>query len=64
MKNLYVWLNTHMKVFSICWLLLALPTAVFPGLFVPTIGFVVLVALFFFLGDYVTGWWDEVKGLF
>lgn len=64
MKTAYIWMNTHMKIVAICWILLPMLSAVIPGLAAPATVLVALVSLFFGLGDYVTGWWDDVKDLF
>lgn len=64
MKAIYVWMNTHMKVVAICWIILPMLTAVFPALASSVAALAGLASLFFWLGDYGTDWWDEVAHLF
>lgn len=60
MKNLYIWMNNHMKIVAICWIICPMLSAVIPGLTAPAAVLIFLASLFFELGDYVTGWWDEL----
>ena len=61
MKRLYIWMNRHMKWMAVGFLALAVPAMILPDLFLAMIGVVVLLALFFGVGDHLTGWWEEVK---
>ncbi len=61
LKALYLWMNRHMKIVAVCFLGLAVPAMILPDLFVPMVGVAVALALFFGLGDYLTGWWEEIK---
>ena len=64
MKALYLWMNRHMKVVAVAFLALAVPAMILPDLFLAMVGLVVLIALFFGLGDNLTGWWEEIKDEF
>ena len=64
MKALYLWMNRHMKVVAVAFLALAVPAMILPDLFLAMVGVVVLIALFFGLGDNLTGWWEEIKDEF
>ena len=64
LKALYLWMNRHMKIIAVCFLFLAVPAMILPDLFAPMVGVTVVLALFFGLGDYLTGWWEDVKDEF
>lgn len=60
MKNLYLFLNKHMKAVAVIWALCLLPIK-----FVPAFGWVVVAAVIalcvlMYVGDYLTGWFDEL----
>ena len=60
MKNLYIWMNNHAKIVAICFVIFPLLSAVIPSLLAPVAALVFLVSVFFGIGDYVTGWWDDL----
>ena len=64
LKALYLWMNRHMKVVAVAFLALAIPAMILPDLFLTMVGVVVLISLFFGLGDHLTGWWEEIKDEF
>lgn len=63
-KRLYIWMNRRSKWVAVGFLALAIPALFNENLFLPMLGVVVLISLFFMVGDHFTGWWEEVKDEF
>ena len=70
LKSLYIDINRNMRYLIIGFIVavlvasILLPAQVIEDNLLLAWGGVALFSLFLWLGDYVTGWWDEIKDEF
>ena len=68
LEKFYKWAHVKSKVFAIVWLFLPAVAMLIErvlgieSIFLPAMGFVVLLGLFFLWGD--RRWWDDIKDLY
>lgn len=60
MKKLYFLMNENMQTVAICWVVFPMLAALIPALYPVVCAAVLLVSALFGVGDYATGWWDEL----
>lgn len=59
-KSLYMTVNRHMKLLAVIWVASLLPVAAFPALGWGVVALVAALCVLLCVGDYLTGWIDEI----
>lgn len=61
MKNLYLFLNKHMKTLAVIWAACLLPVAVIPAFGWVVVALIAALCILMFVGDYPMNWIREVE---
>ena len=61
MKNLYLFLNKHMKSIAVIWAACLIPVAIVPAFGWVVVATIVTLCAIIFVGDYPKNWIAEVE---